>query len=429
MLNAEEQKALVDNVGEKVLNEANKVIEKGNKDVQELIKKFQDQGGITETQRKEFEDLQEKGQESLRKKMKEQGVTISELQDAIKQGNIGGDSIEEKLHKDKDELRKIHSQSGLGNKSYMLTMNSAGKPVLKDYIHGTIDGIEDGSLASVAQSFDPATILRMGANAPATDIYRNTPYIFDLCNTVTTSPANSMAIWMEEEPKEGSSAIVTEGGLKPKVQYKYRMRSEEYKKEAQLLAFTQEFNMDFGRLQQKILENGRTDLINKVNANILPRIEAAAIPYNTATEFKGGEPIANPHDFDVVAAMAAQVDNSTFGGVSANGALVDTFKKYRMGVQRDDENNYVSSPSVLNGISIIGNPDVTTGNITVGDFKQYNILLRGGIIVRVGYNGNDFAENKFSVVIEQFYFDYISNVRSPAIVHSDFATVKGLISV
>ena len=195
-----------------------------------------------------------------------------------------------------------------------------------------------------------------------------------------------------------------------------------------LLSFSDEFDMDFGEIEQRILTNGRTDLINNINDKILPRIESAAASYSTATEFLDGESISTPHDFDVLAAMAAQAENSTFGGVSVNAALVDTFKKYRMGVQRDAENNYVNSPAVLNGISVVGNPSVTAGNVTVGDFSQYNILLRGGIIVKVGYNGTDFAENRFSVVLEQFYFDYISQLRATALVSDTFASVRSQIS-
>jgi hypothetical protein len=51
------------------------------------------------------------------------------------------------------------------------------------------------------------------------------------------------------------------------------------------------------------------------------------------------------------------------------------------------------------------------------------------MIMRVGYNGTNFAENKFSIVLEQFYFDYISAIRAKALVKgTDFATVKTAIT-
>lgn len=427
-LSVEEKNALIDEVGSQVVGKAESVINESTKEIQEKLKGLSDGNKLTEEQYKELKDTQEKYNEKLEKTLKDQGTSITELKETISKNELTGDSIAQKLEKDKEDLKKIYSQSGVGAKSYMLTIGADNKPVLKDYVHGTVDAIETGSLASIAQNFDASSILRMGAGAQMQDLYRNTPYIFDLCNTVTTSIDQKLAMWMDELPVTGSSDTVVEGGTKPKVNYKYELQSDPYKKEAKLVSFTQEFDMDFGELEQRILENGRTDLINNINTKILPRIEAAASAYNTATEFKGGEVITSPHDFDVIAAMAAQAENATFGGVSVNAALVDTFKKWRMGVQRDNENNYLNAPNVLNGISVVGNPGVTTGNVTVGDFSQYNILLRGGIIVKVGYNGTDFAENKFSVVMEQFYYDYISSNRATALVSDTFANVKGLIS-
>ena len=63
--------------------------------------------------------------------------------------------------------------------------------------------------------------------------------------------------------------------------------------------------------------------------------------------------------------------------------------------------------------------------VVVGDLRQYHMVMRGGLIVKIGYNGTDFAENKFSVVMEQYYFDWISNIRKSAIVKGPtFADVK-----
>jgi hypothetical protein len=100
-----------------------------------------------------------------------------------------------------------------------------------------------------------------------------------------------------------------------------------------------------------------------------------------------------------------------------------------MGLTKETTGGYLNTPDILGGVSFIGNPDMAADSVIVGDFKQYNIILRGGLIVRVGYNGTDFAQNMYSVVLEQFYFDYISTVRKTAIVKGpDFATVKTAIS-
>ena len=72
---------------------------------------------------------------------------------------------------------------------------------------------------------------------------------------------------------------------------------------------------------------------------------------------------------------------------------------------------------------------MATDDLLVGDFKQFNIILRGGLIVRIGYNGTDFAQNMFSAVIEQYYMDYISGIRAAAIVKGQtFSAVKTAIT-
>ena len=126
--------------------------------------------------------------------------------------------------------------------------------------------------------------------------------------------------------------------------------------------------------------------------------------------------------------MAAQVENATFGA-KANAAVMGTNKKYRMGIIKNTQGSYLNPPDVLAGIGFVGNPTMGADAILVGDLKQYNVILRGGLIVKVGYNGNDFGNNAFSIVMEQYYFNYISTIRKVAIVSGpDFATVKALIT-
>ena len=185
--------------------------------------------------------------------------------------------------------------------------------------------------------------------------------------------------------------------------------------------------MDFERLQGDILNKGKVDLVNRINTAILANIITAATAYNTSASF--GTRAANAvNDWVALAAMAAQVDSATFGA-NANAAIMSTFKKYNIGTLQTSQFEWIDTPDVLSNLAMIGNPAMGADDVLVGDFKQYNILLRGGLIVKVGYNGTDFVENRFSTVLEQFYFDYISSLRTPAIVKgTTFATAKAAIT-
>lgn len=366
--------------------------------------------------------------EDLKEMARKQGTTLQELGLKMNGVEAGNKSIGQVLEENKDELRKVFS-NGSGAKHFMINTNEKGQFVARPFdptkatsIHATIDGIGSGT-SSIASSINAATILRMGGDAPIQSQYRNTPWIFDLCNLVNVGFDMPFAIWYEEQAKQGASATVLEGGSKPLSQYSYTLKSSEYKKEATLLGFTNEFQMDFERLQSDILGKGRTDLINRINTAVLANVITAATAYNTQASF-GTRPAANLNDWIVLAAMAAQVDNATFGA-NANAAIMSTFKKYNLGTQQTTQMEWIDTPDVLAAMAKIGNPAMGADDVLVGDFKQYNILLRGGLIVRVGYNGTDFAENKFSTVMEQFYYDYISTLRTPAIVKgTTFAAVK-----
>jgi len=401
-------------------------------------------GGITKDQFEDYKKSAEAAVEAVKAIAEKQGTTLAEVAAKMGPGASATKSISQVFAEDAEDLRKIFA-NGQGNKTYMVTIGEKGQALMKAInltdtqnkaagVTASVDGVGLGNVSAITQSLDAATLLRMGAGAQVFGQFRNTPWIFDLCNTINASFNSSMpfVLWFDEKPKVGASNQVAEGTTKPLTQYFYELHSDTYKKEATLVSFTDEFQMDFAQLESQIMNNARIDVINRVNSAILPRIIAAATFYNTELSFRGGTGTAhhidNVNDYDAIAAMAAQVDNATFGA-RANAAVMSTFKKYRMGITKNTQGSYLNPPAILDGISFVGNPAMAADDILVGDFKQYNIILRGGLIVRVGYNGTDFAENKYSVVLEQYYFDYISSIRKVALVKGPtFANVKNTLT-
>lgn len=393
-------------------------------------------GGITVAQFDEYKKSAETAFEAVKKISEKQGVSLAEISATLEKGQQATKSISQVLEEDKAELNQIKA-NGQGMKTYMVTYNKAGQPVMRAFDISKPESTSKAgeSSAVITQQLDAATLIRVGAGAQIYGQFRNTSWVFDLCNTINASFTAGMpyVIWFDEQPKVGSSETVAEGVTKPSTQYSYVLHSDTYKKEATIVGFSQEFQMDFSQLESDIMNKARIDVINRVNSAILPRIIAAAQLYNTELQFRGGTGTAsyipNVNDFDAIAAMAAQVDNNTFGGFLANAAVMSTFKKYRMGITKNTYGSYLNPPDVINNIAFVGNPAMAADALIVGDLKQYNIVLRGGLIVKVGYNGTDFAQNQYSVVLEQFYFDYISAARKAAIVSGPtFQNVKNTLT-
>lgn len=370
--------------------------------------------------------------ENIKQAAEKQGTTLSQIESKLASSSARGfKAISEVLQESKEELKRVYEQ-GSGTAKFMVMVNNKGEFVMSPVEkaagpHATIDAVgSGGNTSSVTHNLSTASILRLaGSDANIVSQFRNTPFIFDLVNTTTAGFDIPFAIWFEEQARQGNPAVVAEGGTKPTVQYAYQLKSAEYRKAAALIGITQEFNLDFGRLENDIMGKGRADVIQLVNDDVLTRIQSAATSYSTGASFGA---VTDANEFDCIAAMAAQVDNATKGGATANAALMSTFKKYKMGVAKSDNKGYLNPPSILSSIAFIGNSAMGSDEVIVGAMNMYNIILRGGFIVKIGYNGTDFAENRFSVVMEQFYYDYISDIHKAAIVKGpDFTTVKSAI--
>ena len=392
-------------------------------------------GKISEEVFKEFQKVSDDARSKMDDILVKQGTTITELSLKIEQAKAAGaKSVAQTLSEDEAELKKVY-ENGSGNKQYMLMMNEKGEYVMKPHAAtkavgpvATIAGINGGTAASIFQAIDATSLLRLGGDSAIISQYRNTTWLFDLVTIVNAGWDNMMAMWFEEVAKVGTSATVAEGGVKPLVQYGYTLKTATYKKEAMLIGFTEEFSLDFARLQSDILGKGRTDVMNRINTALLTDLVAAATAYNTGVSYKNGAVLTQYNDYLAIDAAAAQVDAATFGA-KANAAIMNTFKNHRVNTQMDTQGRFLMPPAALNGIAMIGNPALGTDDLIVGDLKQMNLILRGGLIVRVGYNGTDFAQNMFSTVIEQYYYDYISTIRAVAIVKgATFAAIKTAIT-
>jgi hypothetical protein len=396
-------------------------------------------GKISDEVFEAFKKDQNTATEKLQEILLKQGTTITELSTRLETSKAdGAKSIAETLYDDKAELEKVFNQ-GSGNKSYMLMINAKGEPVMKPHNASaqktvgpvaTVSGINGGTAASIFQAIDAASLLRLGGDSMIFSQYRNQTWLFDLVTIVNAGWDNMMAMWFEEVVKTGTSATVAEGGVKPLVQYGYTLKTQTYKKEAMLIGFTEEFSLDFARLQSDILQKGRIDVMNRINTALLADLIAAATAYSTGTAYKNGAvvPTTNYNDYITIDAAAAQVDAATFGA-KANAAIMNTYKNHRVNTQMDSQGRFLMPPAALNGIAMVGNPAMATDDLIVGDLKQLTLILRGGLIVRVGYNGTDFAQNMFSTVIEQYYYDYISAIRAVAIVKGQtFSAIKTAIT-
>jgi len=78
----------------------------------------------------------------------------------------------------------------------------------------------------------------------------------------------------------------------------------------------------------------------------------------------------------------------------------------------------------LDGTPIIVNNNITQGDYLVGDFSKSTIVQKSGIMVDVGFDGNDFTKNMRTILAEWRGQLFIQNNDRTAFVTGDFATDK-----
>lgn len=286
----------------------------------------------------------------------------------------------------------------------------------------TVTAISTGG--SVANDITTGTALRLG-DGPIFEIKRGTPFVLDFVNVGQTNQA--YLIWWDEIAKQGDFAITAEGVVKPMVQYKFDRKSADYKKAAGYSVLTDEFMNDMPQLVSIIKRLGNIDMMNDINAQILADM-IAAFPTFTFTGLNGQ--IYHADDYAAIGAAICQIQSLFF---SPTVLVLNPADSWKMSLTKDDVGRYQMPPFAFNGQtfefgSVITDPRVPIGHFIVGDGQTFNVDMKGGVIVRIGYNGTDFITNQQTVVVEQYFYDYISNNRLGAWVYGTFASIKGIIN-
>ena len=134
--------------------------------------------GISSLKEGEIKSLQTQLAE-LDKAAKSQGTSLATIQAKLSSGEIGSKSIADVLNEDANELKGIY-ENGQGRKSYIVHVNAKGEFVMKPLVEtkatgpvASITGINGGTSASISQTIDAASLLRLGGNAPIISQYRN----------------------------------------------------------------------------------------------------------------------------------------------------------------------------------------------------------------------------------------------------------------
>ena len=357
--------------------------------------------GLTDEQVKQIQDAA-----GLVQSVKAQAAEIEKL----KAGGVEveNEGLEKMLEDAKDELKTIQ-KNRVGFKEFILKAP------------GVTTTATTGSTRTITNSVSAFTQQRMGGTDNVNMINRGAPFILDFVNVGNTN--SSVLIWFDELAKEGDFAITAEGALKPMVQYRFERKSADYVKAAGYSVLTDEFDRDFPQLVTTIRRLMQSDLNLKIADLILTNL-LSVTPTFSYTGLNAS--VDNADNYAAIGAAVAGMQTLYF---TPNVLFLNPADAWKMKLTKDTQGNYIMPPFDWNGSSyafgtIVVDPRIAAGTFLLGDLNNYNVDFYGDTIVKIGYVGDDLIRNQYTVVVERFFFQYISTNKLGGLVKGTFSTIK-----
>jgi len=274
---------------------------------------------------------------------------------------------------------------------------------------------------------------------------RNDNNLLALCSVSSTNSPSYP--YTELTPKEGGYAFVAEGGTKPKQDFKWENRYETPKKAAAYEVLTEESVTDYPRLMSVAREYlvKQHDLF-KVNAIFFAdgtgdNPTGATVYGRTfvSTDMVDVFPLGGSNFMDVVNACITDVYR-TQGFTNEehyqpNIVLINPIDFFVQLVGAKDGNGLPLYPQAglfnevrIGGVRIKPWIKIPVGKIFVADMKKYNVVNYVPFSIRVGWINDQFITNKFTLVGESRYFQYVKNLDQAAFIYDTIATVQAAIT-
>lgn len=260
-----------------------------------------------------------------------------------------------------------------------------------------------------------------------------------LANVSVGSIGSNRAVWIEETDEEGTPIMLGEGDAKTQLDVQYVEQTASVKKIAVYGKVTTELMADIPQLISYIQNNlmKRLDIVledqyfygNNVGDN-LKGVDSYATAFS-AGALANSIPKAN--EFDVLEAIALQ-SKLAFG--VPNAVFVNPSTVAAMKLVKDDQGrpvwkDYVTITGnlVVSGMKVIESTAIAAGDFIGGDMTVVNVLIREEMGIQIGLDGNDFTQNKKTMLVEKRIAQFVSANDTAVIVTGDFATAKAALLI
>lgn len=271
---------------------------------------------------------------------------------------------------------------------------------------------------------------------------RGTQYIFDFANVTTVAELEEYTTWLEEGNEQGAFAIVAQGAVKPLMSYDLVRNFTKAKKVAGKMVVTEEFTKFRKKAWAAIQRLINFKVLRDYAAILTADLQALAASY-TGTILDGT--IAIPTDYDAIGAVAAQIETLNF---FPDLLIIHPQDKWRLALEKDSQNRYYMMIPMyapdgtvqMMGFRVLTSTYQTIGSFTLGESQLFQIEQEA-LTIRLGYGidvttavvsgtsvvtsvASDFDTNKFRMIVENYFKDWLATPYIGSFVTASFATVK-----
>jgi len=294
----------------------------------------------------------------------------------------------------------------------------------------------------IKSAVDMSTVNTIGAGSTQVSLTEDTGIISAIrkraekyfANVSVGSISGNRAMWIEETDEQGNPVFIAEGSGKTKLSVLYVEKTANVKKIAVYGKVTTEMLADLPQLISYIQNNLVKRLGVKVEDQLLAGdnigdnlngLKTVATAFDAA---EAASTIAYANEWDVLDAIATQVEIAN--GIP-NVVFVHPRTLQAMKAVKDQDGSplwkkYVDGNGelIVSGMKVVSTTAVTAGEFIGGDGSVANVLFREELNVQVGLDGNDFINNKKTILVESRLVQFVSANDVPVLVKGDFATAK-----
>lgn len=258
-----------------------------------------------------------------------------------------------------------------------------------------------------------------------------------LSNVSVGGLTGKYALWVEETDEQGTPIFIGEGDTKTAVSVKYVEKEKAVGKIAVHGKVTTELMADAPQfitfIQNNLLKRVAIVTENQLllgdgTGDNLTGLKTYAVAFSAGAL---ANTVTAANEFDVLNAVALQVDiaNGIPTAVFVHPSTIARMKTIKAtdGTPLYKQYTDFSGEMTINGMKVVSTTAVPAGEFIGGDTSVANVLYRDGLSIQIGLDGNDFTQNKKTILVEQRLVQFVSANDVNVIVKGTFAVAKALL--